>query len=175
MLALLALTLGGCRCAPPPPTARCGDMSQTCRELVVGFLDDPAEAPRVARSLAAACDGGEDAACAALGEFYRAGHGVARNPVRAAELFERACAGTGAADGCLALGELYRVGDTVALDERRAQQLFERACDAGSGRACWELAQLYRDGRRFPADMPRVPILIEKACRLGYTAACGPP
>jgi len=55
--------------------------------------------------------------------------------VKAAEAFERSCAG-GSAEGCFQLGTLYEKGMGVAQNPYRASSLFAQACRGGDAKGC---------------------------------------
>ena len=70
-----------------------------------------------------------------LDDTLSKGMGVAKDPVRASQLFQGACDAKEAV-ACANIGELYWRGVGVAQDEARAKQLFKRACDLGDTKTC---------------------------------------
>ncbi len=78
----------------------------------------------------------------AIGSFaYANGFGEGKTAleyhdyVKAAEAFERSCAG-GSAEGCFQLGTLYEKGMGVAQNPYRASSLFAQACRGGDAKGC---------------------------------------
>jgi TPR repeat protein len=66
--------------------------------------------------------------------------GVAADPGKAAEMYERACS-AGNALGCSNLGALYARGRGVQRNVVQAQRLFLLACENGSAAGCNNLMQ----------------------------------
>lgn len=108
---------------------------------VSGCTEGAAEA----RTLDAACAGGDAAACNDLGDRLRTGNHVLSDWRRASELFDRACEG-GEGEGCVRLARLHvhsraeRRG--VTRDSALAETLFERGCHAGAMIGCTELGDM---------------------------------
>ncbi len=117
------------------------------------------------------CEGGYPQACTNLGYLYDRGIGVIAHPERAAQLYERACAGDactpGDPIGCANLGIFLRDGHGIPKDERRAAEMLERGCDGNVAAACNNLGILVE-----PADADRALELYRKACRLGSEGGC---
>jgi hypothetical protein len=84
--------------------------------------------------LAPRCDAGDVPACFRLGQLLTQGQGVARDPARAAPLFEKACRTDVRA--CVDLALLLQQGDGVPRDAARATQLLTKACADGEPYAC---------------------------------------
>ena len=84
----------------------------------------PSRSPEDAASLIAACNAGDEAACA-----------------RFAASLQSACDG-GDAPACMPLAWLYSKGRGVPADLAKAEALYLRACDAGETKACTALASL---------------------------------
>ena len=146
------------------------------------------------------CTAGDGAACTTLGQRYDEGIGVAKDPVKAEEMFTRACEakdpegcyklgiGWGSdtdslerfrfaceanhADACAELGYAYSKGKGVTPDPVRARELAERACTAGSSNGCANLGIYLLQGRGGPADLPRAATVSRKACDAGNGGAC---
>src|SRR5690606_38730245 len=103
------------------------------------------------------------------------GGGVAPDPARAAQLYDRACNEKVLA-ACVGLGRLYMEGKGVERDDARAAHFFKRSCvrdvvpDEPEG--CYYLGQLYATGRGVTLDVDSAALLARRACDLGYTAAC---
>ena len=120
---------------------------------------------------AEACDGGELAACPALGDLYASGRGVEMDKARAIELFKQACTDT-QVSGCTKLGVAYYFGDGVTEDPTVAQALWLRACDGGDTVACSNAAVLYYLGKGGPRDLDRARELAREACEGRYPDGC---
>ena len=102
--------------------------------------------------------------CAALGEAYASGVGVARDPARALSLYERACA-IDDGDGCRDLGLALR-----GKDDDRALKAFQRACFEKT--SCIEYAELLEAGRGTVADTATARKLYLDACDRGDKRGC---
>ena len=112
--------------------------------------------------------------CSLLGSLYEQGWGVAKDPKRAAALFEKSCSG-GDATGCFFLGNMYHSGSSLPKDVARAAALFERACNPTQEDGCYSLAQvgeMYLSGSGVSKDVARAAVLLERACDGGTASAC---
>lgn len=124
-----------------------------------------------AGQFAMGCDGGNVSACAALGQMYVAGEGLAANPSRAAGPLAQACDG-GVTSACDSLGTLYSDGRGVKQDKPRALKLFEAACAKSYWRACYNMGLLNERGvDRYPNGLEAMSN-YETACKGGYADAC---
>src|SRR5690606_29020373 len=101
--------------------------------------------------LIARCDAAHPGRCVAAGLAFERGAGVGADPVRAAELYRRACA-TGEREGCRRLGALTRTGVGVPRDADQALVLFRTACDQGDGEACYQYAEMHERAEGTPLD-----------------------
>lgn len=118
--------------------------------------------------LRARCLSGDINRCSQLGDMFAAGTGgVPRDMTRAAEMYERACAG-GASDVCNTLGEVYEKSGTFEGGEARATQMYEKACNGGSSAGCLNL------GLAFAArdDHAKAVALYERSCTGGWAPGC---
>jgi TPR repeat protein len=88
-----------------------------------------------------ACDGGNVAACDALGVLLLTGDTIPRDPARATRLFQGSCDG-GDAGGCRLLGVVYEQGLGTPPDLERARTLYRRACDKDLQVACSDLKRV---------------------------------
>lgn len=144
---------------PPPPALPNGN-------------DDPHDPARV-------CNSGDMAECDSLGGMYLLGRGgFAQDPVRAAQLFTRACDGNYLI-GCVHLGLMYEDGNGIPRNPARAAQLFTRACDGGDTVGCNNLGLMYQHGALgissaddVPHDPARAAQLFTRACDSGNTNGC---
>ena len=86
---------------------------------------------------AADCDGGTTEHCLVLGDKYRDGVDVAKDPARAAALYQTAC-DAGVLAACNRLGALYERQDAA-----RAVALYRKACEGGDSYGCVNLGRAY--------------------------------
>jgi TPR repeat protein len=99
--------------------------------------------------------------------LLRNGRGVAKDPRRAEEIYERAAQG-GLATAAADLGEMLLTGEAGAPDVKAAFPWLVAAADAGHPIAAYELAQLYETGVK-----DYVPRNIAVARKLYERAAAG--
>jgi hypothetical protein len=100
---------------------------------------------RASKSLAnatAACDGGDQEACARAGRILLHGQAGSADVDRAVELLEQSC-GAGVGEACRVLATAYYAGKNVPRDLERALDLAERGCSLGQTDACNILGLLY--------------------------------
>jgi len=153
------------------PTVFDTTANQQCAENALRRNPEPTTLPAAFARFDEGCEGGEAAACSALGVMYERGLAVDKDPRRAAVLFGRACR-DGNAAGCVNLGTAYATGTAVAIDAGRAAQLFEFACDKGDPRGCTELASVYTHGYGVEQDRRRGVELYQRVCDEGHSRAC---
>lgn len=121
----------------------------------VGRSDVPMPSTSTFRANATRCDAGDAAACVATASALRAGHGIAPDVARAADLAGHACT--------LDAGTCWEVAGTLQGPAR--EDALRRAClEGGSGPAC---AVIGDDHRRRPADHRLAYIAYRQACTLG--------
>jgi TPR repeat protein len=105
------------------------------------------------------CNSGDLKSCVDLGyDLYYT------DAVRAAQLFQQACAGGNAA-GCKMSGVMYADGKGVAKDAVRAAQLFLQACDGGDAQGCGNLGYAYDHGLGVAKDGARARQFYKKGER----------
>jgi hypothetical protein len=124
-------------------------------QAIVPMADD------VHEHLQARCDGGEGAACHALGDALRG----ERLVKYLAALVRTAC---GPKQSCDMLARRYavsRFGPAQADAADRAAKLIAKGCELGSGEACLTRASLAED----PSE---VADWMARACKLGIAAGC---
>ncbi len=115
---------------------------------VNGVRQDAAEG---AAYFAAAADAEDPAALANYGYMLANGWGVAADPVRAVELFERSAA-MGHAGGMVGLGFAYYHGlGVAAVNYSAALDWYRRAADAGDAMGHFNLGEMLRSGTGLPA------------------------
>lgn len=128
-----------------------------------------------------ALQNGHSAAAGRLGDCYRRGVGVPRDPLMAAALYEYA-ARAGSRDAQFALAVCFETGDGVPRDGERAVTWYERAAAAGSPEAMNNLGGCCERGFGTAAD-PAAAVewyvraakrgQPEAACRLGFCYETG--
>ena len=140
----------------------------------------PRDEARAAALYATACDAADRRACAGLGRMLRLGRGgLARDPSRAVQLFEKACGAdlgdaSGSARGCALLGEGYRdaIGGLVR-DDARAVALFRDACGRHNPTGCKDLGGMHQAGRGGLArDEAAAAARYREACDDGEVLGC---
>jgi TPR repeat protein len=109
------------------------------------------------------CNRGSGAACAHLAYLYAEGNLVARDHIRALELYTRAC-NLGDARGCYNVGVNHDMGRGISANHTRAAAAYEDACKAGNSMACTNLGFLYERGRGVIADKARAAELFQRGC-----------
>ena len=128
-----------------------------------------------------ACEGGVLDACDSLARAYESGSGVAKDPIRAAQLFARVCEGASAAAlagglpsarACLPYAERLASGVGVPKDDGRATEIFASACEQGAFDACLQVAQRLADGRGVAKDPQRAAELFETTCANAFGLGC---
>ncbi len=86
-----------------------------------------------------------------LGTMYEQGLGLAKNPKRAADWYEKA-ADAGEPEAQTHLARLYRNGKGIPRDEKRAVYWYARAAEQGLGIAQFFLGLMYETGRGVAKD-----------------------
>ena len=126
------LALAGCKKDKPAALEETGK-----RDAGAASKEDAGK--KIVQTLTAQCEKEKKLeSCRALGVLYADGTGVTSDPVRARELFTRACDG-GVSKACNNLGLLYASGIGVEPDPPRAAELYQKACDASDPLACRNL------------------------------------
>jgi uncharacterized protein len=119
----------------------------------------------------AQCGRGDGEGCLQLGNIYAEGTGVAKDEVRATQLFQQAC-DVGEGSSCVLVGMRTIAGKGVAEDAARGMQLLKRACDGGAPLGCHIAGLLYETGQHVTRDDARAAPLLEQACDGGQFEAC---
>jgi len=117
------------------------------------------------------CHFGDADACWGLGLAYSVGVDVDQDLLRAAELYEKACAG-GDTRGCNDLALIYGKGEGVVTDAARAAELYEQACTGGNDHGCFNLGVLYNRGDGVAKNQAAAKRYFAKACEMGNEEAC---
>lgn len=134
----------------------------------------PAPPPAIAdaSSLQKTCDGGDGAACRTLAQGYASGSGVNKDELKAALLFEKACA-KNLADACFRAADLRfspgaDLGDTNKKGSLKSDKLAaddaNKGCAAGSAAACGLYGRMELYGRTPNSDRKHAFDLLDKVC-----------
>lgn len=114
---------------------------------------------------------GDARAEALVGDFYRLGKGVDRDPVLAVKWYTRA-AGKGHVGAQYMLGRMYDTGDGVPQDYFRAAEWYQLAANlAADMEARFRLGNLYFSGRGVPHDYGKAIEFYSKAAGQGHAGA----
>ncbi|KAJ3252360.1 hypothetical protein HDU77_005186 [Chytriomyces hyalinus] len=106
-----------------------------------------------------------------IGWMYMNGHGVPRDFVKAAEVFQRGV-DAGSVDCIGRLGILYQQGSGVAKDVPKAMELYERATGLGNMMGCCYLGCLYAEGDDgVPKDFSKAVQYYERAAQANVVSA----
>jgi hypothetical protein len=117
------------------------------------------------------CHTGDAKSCGLLGWMYKTGQGVAKDPVRSAELFRQGCNG-GDAAACNSLGYAHALGAGAPLDGAKAMALFLQACEAKHANACDSVGEAHEKGWGTKVDPAEALKWYEKACSMGNAWSC---
>ncbi|MBF0587693.1 MAG: sel1 repeat family protein [Magnetococcales bacterium] len=90
----------------------------------------------------------------AIGDLYRHGVGVKKDPQRAAQWYRKAAL-RGRKEAQSSYAEMLLRGEGLSKDVEAAHFWFRRAADLGYAKAQKNLAQLYYEGREVPQDYPK--------------------
>ena len=120
---------------------------------------------------AMACEAGHVGACHQVGRGFWKGHGLPRDPAKAAVLFQRICSDD-APVACSDLANIHYAGHGVKQDSAKAASLNERACDLGLSISCTNLGVAYEMGEGVARDARKALTLYERACESGEANAC---
>lgn len=114
-------------------------LSATCHRLIFSVLivglSGQTQANSTFQEEQSSCNKGNGQGCFNLALSYEDGDGVAKNPKKAQQLYEKACS-MRIADGCVNAAVGYRTGDQVAKNLKKAAQFFEAACKLGDEEGC---------------------------------------
>lgn len=164
-VSFLVLSSFACGSSPPtkpvevePPKPQLGAEEQA--------LADRGNTDAGVIGIARECDGGRLAACTDLGQRYRGGDGVPRDPERGVALYEKACGGD-ELRACALLG-----GALTPTDPTRARTLTTRACDGGNVIGCFNLGYLHAHGLGGSQSFDEAARLYERACEGRVPQGC---
>jgi TPR repeat protein len=139
LLALLtAFGIGACGTAKASPHGEGADKPINVASTIAGCdnLDD----------CTSKCSEKNPNSCVSAGRLYEFGHGVAADPARAFDLYQRACDAQYAA-GCYNAAVLLEAGKGVGTDLVRARKLYMQVCQMGSTTSCEQARRLGSDSK----------------------------
>lgn len=113
------------------------------------------------------------AACRALGRAYEEGKGLERDrkdPVKAAELYRKACKAN-LSSGCVSAGALAERSKRRA-DIESAAASYERACKLDARTGCFELAELHARRAWPDASFSEAALNYQRTCSIDPTRGC---
>lgn len=128
--------------------------------------------PRPVAEQERGCAAGQLADCAALGDRYASGDGVAEDHARALALYRQACDG-GQADACGSLATALIAGSLGPRDPGAGARALGQACDAGALRDCAHAGLMFAFTAEVPRDEARAAGYLRKGCDAGEARACG--
>jgi len=143
-----------------------------CAERAQRRIDseEPAAVKRGLGELAAACDAHAPKACFYLGNAYRLGVVVDRDPKRAAERYDVGCA-SGSGGACHELAALLSGEDLGEPDLPRAAKLDGRACEL-EPRLCLHIGFRHQEGLGVERDLKTSRRAYRTSCDHGDGVAC---
>ena len=168
---------GGCRYGDATDcTVQCEMKSDpaSCTDLALMFVKGEgvtADAGKVAKYYARACDLGSALGCNQAGMRFEDGDGVTKDDVKAAALYDKACE-AGKGEGCTNLARMFANGWGVGKDDTHAAEVLTRACNLGDPGGCSNLGFFYIRGRGVGGDYPRGVALLRKGCLGGNKWGC---
>lgn len=121
---------------------------------------------RATMFLSSSCTQGVASGCVELGALV-----AATEPVRAHELYQRACTLENGS-GCSHAAAQLDTGKLGAADRTQATALWVRACELEYAHGCWAAGNAYLDGLGVEVDHDRGYGLVRDACRLNSNGAC---
>jgi len=133
--------------------------------------DFPADAPADLQTDRTDCEKGRLEACLPLAKAYLDGHGVKRNLMEAARLFEKSCVRVG--QSCYYLAMMYDQGIGVSKSYGQAALHFRKACGRSQWDACGRLAEYYHTGTGVTPNVAEAIVLYTKGCDHNVTRSCG--
>jgi TPR repeat protein len=150
------------------------DEQAACAQVAAATeQSDPSAAARVWEK---ACEAGHARSCASLGKLYEDGRGVAKNVMRARELYKRACE-RHLWSMCTYLGGMTASGGASKAAKKghsavSAVALFTAACDHFDLEGCNGLGALYLGGHGVTKDAAKAVTLFQRACAGNSTSGC---
>lgn len=163
---LCALWTGAHAQAPAagPPPERCDNPKDCLNKGARALMAK--DFVRAARFMPSACDI-EPKACYNAAGFYKDGQGVPKNGAKAAEFYQRACAGK-IIEACAIEAQMRMNGeDGCPVDKARARAAFELSCGPDFLFSCANAGLLFATGQGGEADKAKARTYYDKACAAG--------
>jgi len=132
-----------------------------------------AESIRAEPIESAACQNGDNSACARLAGIYSDRSLVLYDPDLARSYYEYACY-AGAIEACASAGRAVLDNSDYLTSERAAQGIayLEQGCAANDNSSCYQLAEHLKRGEIVVQDMPRYYSLSSRLCDEGWVRPC---
>jgi uncharacterized protein len=112
------------------------------------------------------CEAGESLGCEQVALDYASGlKGVAKDPVKAAFYYEKACKG-GESYSCSSLATMYRDGEGVEKSLTKSLSYQNKACDGGSTHSCYSLGVTYGYGKGVKKNINKAIAYLKRAVDL---------
>jgi TPR repeat protein len=177
--AALAALAGLAACAHPQSGPSSGPETGPTGEPGVS----PPPVPTTFEAAQRQCDAGDQQACVVLSGFYWRGASVTRDPAKAKQLIESACA-AGNALGCDLRNRYASPAEPVAAPESGAATaippnagydvtgMLDQRCGAHDYNACAGLGAMYLRGVGAPADAAKAKHYFQQACEGGNADGC---
>lgn len=161
--------------APPMTDAERAERAASNYRDGLAALNQGADG-RAMLNLIVACGLGEPKACYETGNLYIDSTGSARDPVKSASFFTRACDG-GVREGCFRLAVQFHDGDGMPSDLVQAARHYATACDLNLAQGCSSLGLIYRDNfdtnpDALAKDGVLANELLTKGCNGGDAQGC---
>lgn len=118
-----------------------------------------------------ACEAGDQAACARLGELLFFGHAGEPDVDRAVDLLDTSC-GAGHSRACRVLSTGFYAGEALPRDLERARTFAERGCALDEFEACNILGLLHLSEHGPQRDIQRARDVLRRACDAENPRAC---
>jgi uncharacterized protein len=120
-----------------------------------------------------ACNGGNSAACTALGIRLLDGVGIAKDEKRGADLFLKACQGQARdAQGCMLWGYAMETGRGAYVNLAQSAAFYDIACELGNAIGCNNYGLMRQNGRGVVKNELYAAGAFAKSCRLGAAIGC---
>lgn len=118
------------------------------------------------------CDDGKAERCRALGDEYKTGSRVKRDPTKAARSYGKSCTASHQ-PGCYALAMAIAEGRGAKQDLQRVEELLDQACAADVADACLVRGTRLRDGVSNPDALVQKALQINlRNCEADDAQAC---
>ena len=105
-----------------------------------------------------------------LAVLYETGTGVPKDPIKAAEWFQKA-AEQGDVKAQFKLANMYEKGEGIPKDSAKAEEWYRKAAEEGYANAQFVLGGMYANGKGVPRDSTKATEWWQKAAEQGHTEA----